>query len=565
MNIWKRAAAIALAAVLGAGLLSGCAGEESPEGEELTLSVCLGDSPGSLDPIRTTEERDLTVLNHLYENLLKTAVDNTGAEVVVSGLAKTCDVNPNNDGTVTYTFRLRKTEWSDGVRVKAKDFVYAWRRLANPASASPSASLLSAVKGYEEVRSSGDTELLAVEAKSDDTLVVTLDSACEWFLSDVCTSPATVPLREDVVQRLKAAASETNERAEAAGSPERVTWCSDYTALVVNGPYMVESSNSGALTLRRNPHYAAAVTTGPEGLTFRYAASPSDAWALYEAGTVDFIAPLPEEQMALLAENEEWEAVPELKTCTLLFNTSLDAFSNPSIRRAFSLTLDRTALSQAAGVGNRPATALVPYGVPDEDDEDFRTHGGALIECDPEGYADRCAQASGLLDTAGYGTGFRFPTLELLCPNDDAHRAAAAAAAEMWANTLGVTVVPKALTAGELAAALQSGEYTIALYDVQGDTNDAESFLTRWGSQDSRNMARYENSAFDTLLSVVASANNEKARRGCLHDAEVLLIDDCPIAPLYFTGTAWRLREAYTGLSRDPRGFFSFSTVARLQ
>lgn len=557
-------AALWLAAALCLSTLGGC-GEPAVQEDALSLSVCLGQAPTSLDPIRTTVDRDMTVIGHLYENLLKTAVDNAGKTVVVNALAKSYEMESNNDGTVTYTFRLRRTEWSDGVRVKAKDLAYAWKRLADPASQSPNAILLSAVKGYDEVRSSGDTSLLAVEAKNDDTFVVTLESACMWFITDTCTSPATAPLREDVVQRLKLAAIEANERAASAGRTERVTWASDYTKLVVNGPYEVESCNSDTLTLRRNPKYASAVTTGPDSITFRYAGTAEDAWALYQAGAVDFVSPLPEERLAELALDDGWEAVPELNTCSLLFNTATDAFGDPSVRRAFSLTLDRTALSAAAGVENRPATALVPYGVPDEDAVDFRTHGGELVDCDPENYADNCREALTLLDTAGYGAGYRFPTLTLLCPNDQAHQTVAAAMAAMWAEALNITVVPKALTASELSAALSAGDYTLALSDIRGAANDAESFLARWGSRDVRNVIRYNNSAFDTLLSVIGSAKDDTARRGCLHDAEVLLLQDSPLAPLYFTGTAWQLRESRTGLCRDPRGFFSFATVARVQ
>ena len=44
----------------------------------------------------------------------------------------------------TWTFHLRKdAKWSKGDPVTAHDFVFAWRRLVNPATAAPYASYLS--------------------------------------------------------------------------------------------------------------------------------------------------------------------------------------------------------------------------------------------------------------------------------------------------------------------------------------------------------------------------------------------------------------------------------------
>ena len=74
-------------------------------------------------------------------------------------------------------------------------------------------------------------------------------------------------------------------------------------------------------------------------------------------------------------------------------------------------------------------------------------------------------------------------------------------------------------------------------------------------------MSRYANSAYDTLLSVIAGAEDETARLGCLHDAEVLLLEKGAVAPLYTTVTAWTLRDSLTGLVRDGRGWFSFAGV----
>lgn len=170
MNIWKRRAAAILAAVLSLSLLAGCAGEEG-----MTLSVCTGAAPESLDPIYATDPADQTILTHLYENLMQASSNEDGTLTATNGMAKSAESETNVDGTVTWTFHLRSAKWSDGKKVTADDFVYAWQRLADPERNSPYASLLSIVAGYQEARESGDMSLLQVTAENDSTLVVVLD------------------------------------------------------------------------------------------------------------------------------------------------------------------------------------------------------------------------------------------------------------------------------------------------------------------------------------------------------------------------------------------------------
>ena len=64
-------------------------------------------------------------------------------------------------------------------------------------------------------------------------------------------------------------------------------------------------------------------------ITFRYADTAEDAYWLYEAEEVDFVSPLPDAMLEQReAEDENWSAIPELNTCTLLFNTNSEEIYN---------------------------------------------------------------------------------------------------------------------------------------------------------------------------------------------------------------------------------------------
>ena len=117
------------------------------------------------------------------------------------------------------------------------------------------------------------------------------------------------------------------------------------------------------------------------------------------------------------------------------------------------------------------------------------------------------------------------------------------------------------VTNRELWTALRTGEYDLAGADLTAVGNDAECFLMNWTSDSTNNVVQYANSAYDTLMAIIAGAADSTARMGCLHDAEDLLISDCVMSPLYTRGTAWELRETLTGACRDARGWFSFANV----
>lgn len=542
----KRLTALLLSGVL--CLLSGCARDS----DGMALSVCVGGTPDSLDPIYAEDISGQTILAHLYENLMRVTVDSAGRTSVINGMAKSVEQEEETrDGavTVTYTFRLRSARWSDGQSVTAGDFVYAWQRLANPATGSRYADLLSVVSGFREARAAGDMSLLQVTAKNDATLVVVLDGHYDWFLKEVCTSPAAMPLRQDVVQKLKAA------------SGGKSWWEGDPTQLVTNGPYTVSAVEEGRLLrLEANSRYYAA-QPGPQSLTFHFAGSAEEAWSLYESREVDAVWPLPDQRLTELAADPEWTPVPELATYAALFNCESERFSDPALRESLSLAIDCGAIAEAAGTAALPAEGVVPPGVPENEEADFRAVGSSLLDNDPEGYEDRCLRARALLEEAGYAGGADLGELEFLYLKSGANDAAVQVLCRQWQEVLGLQVTPKGLSERGLMSALRGGEYDLAGLSLTASANDAECFLMSWTSGGRNNYISYESTAYDTLMMIIASAADGTARMGCLHDAEALLLMNHAMAPLYTRGTAWELRETLTGAFRDARGWFSFANV----
>ena len=542
MNKMKRILCVLLSALMLPALLSGC-GKKKNADEPFVFRAGIRSAITSLDPAMNTDTDANSVFYALYENLMRMNDGGSGEAVLDNGMAKEYTEETNFDGTVTYTFTLRASaRWSDGQKVTADDFVYAWQRLADPATASPNHALMSVVAGYDEVRESGDKTKLQVSAKDDSTLVVTLSAPCAYFIEGICTAVATMPLRRDLAE----------------------STAFDKAPLVSNGAYSAEQWSLGSeLTAARNAEYYEARIVGPDTLRFVFAENSREAWALYENGEIDYVDHLPDEVIAELSQQSGWAARDILATACVLYNNETDLFSNEHIRMAFDLAIDRAAVTTAAGAENCAATGLVPHGIPDagETEDDFRTTGGTLCAADEETLDERQEKAREELTFAGYYSTAMFPPVELLYVSGTESGAVAAALQETWSGVLGVNVMLRGVTQAEYDSRMEQGNYELALQKVTALYDDAMSFLDRWCSENEQNLIGYENGTYDVLLGVAGTSENPLARTAFLHDAETMLLGDTALSPLYFDGTASLLREGLRGVYNDGLGNSYFSSV----
>ena len=90
----------------------------------------------------------------------------------------------SSDGK-TYTFHLRQgAKWSDGQPVTAKDFVYSFKRILDPATAADYASFLtdSGIVGAADFNSKkGTADQVGVRAVDDNTLEIQLEAPIGYF------------------------------------------------------------------------------------------------------------------------------------------------------------------------------------------------------------------------------------------------------------------------------------------------------------------------------------------------------------------------------------------------
>ena len=147
----------------------------------------IGGDPETLDPGLAEDVHAFAVLIDTFEGL----VTENAAGQLVPGVAESWDIS---EDATTYTFKFRKNvRWSNGDPVVASDFVRAMRRVADPQSLSPYASLLAPILNFDDVVTGRRTpDALAVTAVSDGTLEIRLADPANHFLA-VLALPIAFP------------------------------------------------------------------------------------------------------------------------------------------------------------------------------------------------------------------------------------------------------------------------------------------------------------------------------------------------------------------------------------
>ena len=103
-----------------------------------------GAEPQTLDPALAQGNWEDNIIGDLMMGLTTEDVNSNA----IPGAAERWEISP--DG-LTWTFHLRDHQWSDGRPVTAEDFVYGWRRLLDPKTASTYAYFLHVVKNAKAV------------------------------------------------------------------------------------------------------------------------------------------------------------------------------------------------------------------------------------------------------------------------------------------------------------------------------------------------------------------------------------------------------------------------------
>ncbi len=464
--------------------------------------------PATLDPHLSTGTWEDRIQSDLFVGLTQSASD--GA--TIPGVAERWEVTP--DG-LTWTFHLRESYWSDGVPVTADDFVYSLRRVIDPKTTSEYAALLFVIKNGQAINDGkAPLESLGVRALDARTLQIVVEHPAP-YLAELAKHHVLYPVPKHAIEK------------------EGVAWIRP-GKLVSNGPYVLTEWKLGDyVKAERNPRYWDADKVCVDQIRYYPTTDSISAERRVASGELDLNTDMKSNRIAFLRDRMPGyvRTSTYLGTTYLAFNNNSRSgyapFRDKRVRQALAMAIDREFVTDGLfRGGQKPATTLVPPGV-----ANYRP-------VKPPYWFDwplkrRQEEARKLLAAAGYGPDNPLK-VEIKHRNTPDPMLYMPAVQADW-REIGVKATLAQQETQIAYADYRARSFQVADAAWVADYNDATSFLdlqrSWYGPQ---NYGDYNNPAYDALMDKADHEPDAAKRAQYMADAEHMMLEDAPIAPVYF-------------------------------
>ncbi|WP_312249111.1 peptide ABC transporter substrate-binding protein [Streptococcus parasuis] len=536
MNKWKKLATAGLAvATLSVLAACGNGGSKSSSSDTSTINWYTPTEILTLDISKNTDRYSAMAIGNAGSNLLR--VDENGKNQ--PDLAEKVEVS--EDGK-TFTATLRDgIKWSDGSDITAEDFVYTWRRMVDPATASEYAYLVSdahVLNADEVIAGEKPVEELGVKADGN-KVIFTLSTPAPQFES-LLTFSNFVPQKESFVK----------EAGEDYGTSS--------DKMLYSGPFVVEDWNgtSGSFKLVKNENYWDAENVKTETVNVQTVKKPDTAVQMYKQGELDF-ANISQTSAIYNANknNEDVIEIAEARADYLVYNEtgSVEALTNEKIREALNLATDREGLVKAAAdTGTNPATAFVPKGLA------TLTDGTDLNEFVSQPYTFDKEEAAKLFKEGLAELGVDSLTLTITADSDNPiKKAATDYIKELWETTLpGLTVEEKFVTFKQRLEDTKNQNFEVAFVSWGGDYPEGSTFYGLFQSDSAYNYGKVNSPEFDAAYekALTTDALDKDAGAADYKAAEQALYEGSHYNPLYNLSNKGLQNPNIEGLVRNSTG-----------
>ncbi|EZX23167.1 MULTISPECIES: peptide ABC transporter substrate-binding protein [Mammaliicoccus] len=501
-----------LAAVLVLSACSSGGGSKGKSDETLDLQI-NGDIP-TMDSAMATDGLSFDMFFQTMEGLYTLDKDDKAIPAVAKG-----DPKITNDGK-KWTIKLRDdAKWSNGDPVTAHDFVFAWRKVVDPDTASEYAYILYDIKNAEEINS-GDKkpEELGVKAVDDHTLEFELTKSLPYY-KELLSFGTFMPQNEKFVKK----------QGDKYGTTVKTT--------LYNGPFkMTEWKTDDKVTLEKNDDYWDKDKVKLNKVNYKVVKEASTAVNLYETNKLD-IVDLPAEQVKKYKDDKAFNT--ELDTVTYYFKLNEDTvpeFKNEDFRLAFAKAIDKEAyVKNNLNNGSIPTDNFVPKDfVKDSKGKEYQDGVKNTNQYNVKEAKEHYEKAKKALGKDKF-------TIELMTyDKDTAKRDAEYFKEQLEKNLDGVTIKIKQQPFKQKLDLVSKGEYEMSLENWIPDYPDPMTFLELYVTDGSHNNTGWSNKEYDSIIKAADSslASDPDKRLSELQRAEGMLLNEAGIVPLYQVGVA---------------------------
>jgi oligopeptide transport system substrate-binding protein len=511
-----------------------------------------------LDPNGMSWAQDIRIAYGLWEGLY------TLDPVTLQPVLGAADRATADSTKTIWTFHIRPAaRWSNGDKVKAGDFIFAWRRfLETPGEYTYLHNYIRGAKQYTDdfaaylaARQKGDTTRRAPDfaevgesAPDDETLIVKLNDPLP-FLPALLAFPPFFPMYEPAMRPFL--------------EKDGLHYDQHFTRppnLVTNGPYqLAEWTFKRRLRMVASPYYWNAASLKNKIVDQIFADDGMAAFRLYESGAVDWIVDADKNlagQILAQGGRPDLHIFPAFGTYFYSLNclpTFWDGRKNPltdiRVRQALAMAIDREPIVKNVGrLGQPPSFDYIPPGV-------FEGYAS------PSGLPYDVARAQELLAQAGYPDGKGFPPLTILYNTEDFHGDIAQVIQWQWQQNLGIPIKTEGVEVKIFGARLHTQQYDIARAGWYGDYNDPTTFTDKYKSDSDDNDAKWANADYDRLCAEAQRELDPKRRLEFLSRAEKILLNEAAIIPLFTYVNAYLFRPVVKGLPLSANAMVMFNSV----
>lgn len=502
------------------------------------MRTCFNMDPLTLDPRKNGDVISSEVILMLYDGLTELLQN---GEVELS-LAQSYQVS---DDGCKYIFHLRKAFWSDGNPITAHDFEYSWKKSLDPTFPSSCPHLFFTILNAEAA-AQGKMSLdeVGIHVINDRTLEIRLEHPVPYFLALVsCCNFFPIPKHVELANP---------------------TWESQM-AVVSSGPFTLSKwEKRKEICVAKNPFYWDEANTTLDKMVITITDDEYETLTLFENQEVDWLSTLfasvPPQALHELILQKKVEIIPTATTAFCTFNINLFPFHNTEIRKAFSYGINRIELVENTVPYNAVAAKrLVSPNLDNQNLEILPPFNPAIAKWHlQKGLTELGILKKGNQEIEKCDLNLRLFLSNITLSYENAYRIRTTAIAlqKQWSKSLGFQVKLQPLPYKQHMERIYKGDFNLSLNYCAAHYSDPLSILDRFKYKNlNRNFPKFESPVYIDLLN---RSQRESPRELLLNEAEMNLLSQIPLTPLYHFNCPILTHPTVSGVRYSPIGGVQF-------